>query len=229
MTPERFQLLKQVLACRQVDLTVLLDNIHKPHNLAAIIRTADATGILRVHGVGDIYLAKRRPKAASGSKRWTKLTMHKDCTTAIETLQQQGLAIVAADPCDTSIPFTEYDYTKPTAVVFGSELTGLSDYAKQNADAHVHVPMLGFTESLNVSVTAALILYEAMQQRMKKGMYQKNSLDDELYTKTLFEWTWPKLAHYCRGKNLPYPKFDLDTGDILETIPGSAGAPFPLS
>ena len=226
MTPERYEKLKQGLALRQPDLTVLLEGITKPHNLAAIMRNCDAVAALEVNAVAERGALKRRPKAAAGSRRWIKTRLHESSQTAFAALRQTGHQLVVAHPATDSIPFAEFDYTKPTAIVFGTELHGLSDYAIEHADAAIHIPMLGMCESFNVSVSAALILYEAKRQREAAGLYQQCRLDEETYKTTLFEWAWPQLAHYCRMKKISYPEFDLESGDILETIPGSAAAPW---
>lgn len=226
MRPERYNSLKAVLKRRQPDLTVLMEGVHKPHNLAAIIRTADATGLYRVHAVGDKEITRRKPKAASGAKRWVKVSMHDSTNDALDTIRGQGMKVVAAHPGEGSVPYNDYDFTQPVAIVLGSELIGLSDEAKALADDLIHVPMQGFTESLNVSVTGALILYQAMQQRLAAGLYDHCRIDEATFKRTLFEWAFPRLAHYCRDKGLDYPNYDLETGELLDVIPGSASAPF---
>ncbi len=213
---------------RQPDLTVLLEGVNKPHNLAAIMRSCDAVALFEINAVAEKGALRRRPKASAGSRRWIKTRLHQNTADAFEGLCQSGHRIVIAHPRPDSIAFTEYDYTQPTAIVFGTELHGLSQYASDNADVAIHIPMLGMCESLNVSVSAALILYEAKRQRLAAGMYQQRRLDQKTYEKTLFEWAWPQIAHYCRVKKIAYPAFDLETGDILETIPGSAGAPWQV-
>jgi tRNA (guanosine-2'-O-)-methyltransferase len=226
MTPERYQKLKDTLALRQPDLTVLLEGVTKPHNLAAIMRTCDAVGVLEVNAVAERGALKRRPKAAAGSRRWIKSCLHESVTRAFSALRESGHQMVVAHPTPDSIPYTEYDFTRPTAIIFGTELHGLSDYSIEHADAAIHVPMLGMCESLNVSVSAALILYEAKRQRREAGVYQHCRLEKASYEKTLFEWAWPQIAHYCKVKKIPYPEFNSDNGDIIGTIPGSAGAPW---
>lgn len=228
MTPERYQRLKQILALRQPDLTVLLEGVTKPHNLAAIMRSCDAVGVLEVNAVAERGALKRRPKAAAGSRRWIKTRLHGSVEQAFGALRRSGQRLVVAHPTPDSVPYTDYDYTQPSAIVFGTELHGLSDYSVAQADAAIHIPMLGMGESLNVSVSAALILYEAKCQRQRAGMYRDCRLDRDRYTQTLFEWAWPQVAHYCRARRLPYPAFDPETGDILDTIPGSASAPWGL-
>lgn len=225
MLDKRYQRLKQVLDRRQTSLTLLLEEVHKPHNLAAVMRSADATGLFAIHAVGHREVTRRTPKSAAGSKRWVKVRMHDSTECAFHSLREQGKKIVVADPSADSIPFTQYDFTQPTAIVFGQELEGLTHYARDHADQRIHIPMLGFTESLNVSVSAALILHEAMRQREDAGMYATTELDDGLYRQTLFEWSWPQLAYYCRMNHLDYPKFDLKSGELLEDLPGMVGMP----
>ena len=220
MLDKRYQRLKQVLDRRQSSITLLLEEVHKPHNLAAVMRSADATGLFAIHAVGKKEVTRRTPKSAAGSKRWVKVRMHSDTEQAFTALRQEGKSIVLADPGNDSIPFTEYDFTQPSVVVLGQELQGLSDYARQHADARIHIPMQGFTESLNVSVSAALILHEAMRQRQLAGMYQQSELDEANYRKTLFEWAWPQIAYYCRVNHLSYPSFDIESGELLESLPG---------
>ena len=104
--------------------------------------------------------------------------------------------------------FREIDYTAPIAVLFGQELDGLSDAALDASDTHVVVPMTGLVESLNVSVAAAVILYEAQRQRQVAGMYDRLRLDEVTFDTRLFEWCQPKIAEYCRRKGIPYPALD---------------------
>ena len=226
MTPERYEKLKQALALRQPDLTVLLEGITKPHNLAAIMRSCDAVAAFEINAVAERSALKRRPKAAAGSRRWIKTRLHKDVQSAFTQLRHSGYQLVVAHPGSHSVPYTEYDFTQPTAIVFGTELHGLSEYASTHADASIHIPMLGMCESLNVSVSAALILYEAKRQRLAAGMYSQCHLEPAVYKKTLFEWAWPQIAHYCKVKQIPYPDFDVESGDILDVIPGTAAAPW---
>lgn len=228
MTPERYEKIKQILARRQPDLTVLLEGVTKPHNLAAIMRSCDAVAALEVNAVAERGALRRRPKAAAGSRRWVGTRLHASVADAFSALRADGHRLVVAHPRPDSIPYTEWDYTRPTAIVFGTELHGLSDYSLAEADGAIHIPMLGMCESLNVSVSAALILYEAQRQRQQAGMYDHNRLAPERYRQTLFEWAWPQLAHYCRVRRIPYPEFDPDSGEITGTVPGSAGQPWEV-
>jgi tRNA (guanosine-2'-O-)-methyltransferase len=115
--------------------------------------------------------------------------------------------------------FRDYDYTQPTVLVMGSELNGLSKQAIDKADYAIVIPMQGMVQSLNVSVSAALILYEAERQRKNAGLYKHRRIDDETYARLLFEWSWPKIAHLCRMRKIDYPEMDLETGELLGKVP----------
>jgi len=218
MLPQRFQKLKQALCARQHDLTVLMDNVKKPHNMAAILRSCEAIGIHRAHIITSGRLQFNKPKAAAGVLRWIELEKHKRLTTAYQQFRQSGFRIIAAHPSASATHFREYDYTRPTVIVMGTERTGLTQAAIDGADELITIPMHGLVQSLNVSVSAALILYEAQRQREQKGLYCEARLDSNSKTdmNTLFEWAWPRVAAYCRRNKLPYPELDPDSGQIVD-------------
>ncbi|MDX1503243.1 MAG: TrmH family RNA methyltransferase, partial [Thermoanaerobaculia bacterium] len=158
MTPERFRRIRAILDRRQPDLTVLLENVHKPHNFAAVARTCDAVGILDAHAVYPDGRIPRRLAAGAGAERWLELHAHPDVATAVRRLRAEGLRLVAAHPAPDAVDFREVDFTRPTALLLGQEKDGLSDEALAAADQVVAIPMLGAGLSLNVSVAAALVL-----------------------------------------------------------------------
>lgn len=218
MTPERFDKIQQLLAYRQHDLTVLMDNVHKPHNLAAIARSCDAVGVLDVHAVYQrerIRLAQS--SAAMGCSKWLQLHTYPDISDAYQQFREQGMQILTAHLDERAKPFREIDYTRPTAIVVGAELNGLSDQSVNAADGSIIIPMQGMTQSLNVSVATALILFEAQRQRENAGFYQQCRLPTEMHQRLLFEWTHPQVAQYCRKHKLRYPLMNED-GDIIENL-----------
>jgi len=218
MTRQRTQKIDQVLNRRQPDLTVLLENVHKPHNLAAIIRSSDAAGVHQVHA---IPVASGLPKLAhtsQGSQKWVRVIKHETTADAIRHLQDSGHNLVAAHFSKQAVDFRELDYTRPTAIVFGAEKLGLSQTMLDAVDDEIIIPMLGMTPSLNVSVACAVILYEAMQQRLTAGMYDQRRLDDQTWARSRFEWLHPKLARYCQKHQRDYPALD-EAGELLEPIP----------
>jgi tRNA (guanosine-2'-O-)-methyltransferase len=218
MTPERFQRIRQVLDRRQPDLTVFLENVHKPHNFAAILRSADAVGLFEAHAVFNEGKLRTSLVSSSGADRWIDVHVHDSAQVGLQQLQSRGFRILAADPGDNAVDYREIDLTQPVAFVLGQELDGVTPETLAAADQRVVIPMSGFVTSLNVSVAAALLFFEAQRQRQEAGLYSASRLDPELYSKTLFEWAYPDLAALCRKRGAPYPRLD-EHGELLDEIP----------
>jgi tRNA (guanosine-2'-O-)-methyltransferase len=217
MTPERFQRLRQILARRQPDLTVLMDRLEKPHNFSAVLRTCDAVGILRAHLVSDDTFRPRRT-AAGGVGRYVRVSRHPTATAALRRLTDEGFTIVAAHPSAGAADFRDVDYTRPTALLLGNEQEGLSREALAGAHLRVSIPMLGAVTSLNVSVAAAIILFEAQRQRAAAGLYDHPRLRYDLARRTLFEWAYPRIANLCKRRDVEYPRLGPD-GELLDQPP----------
>lgn len=218
MTDQRRHKIDTVLDRRQPDLTVLAENLHKPRNFSAVIRTADAVGVHEVNVVpGDAPL-RRHWRTASGTEKWMLLRIHADIQSACADLKSRGFRLVAAHICDQAVDYREADYTLPTALLMGTELFGVSDDALALADQLVMIPMEGMTQSLNVSVACALVLYEAQRQRAAAGMYDHARLDPAIRARLRFEWLHPRLAEFCRQRGLPYPELD-EAGELVGAVP----------
>jgi tRNA (guanosine-2'-O-)-methyltransferase len=209
MTPERFEKLRRALARRQPDLTVLADSVNKTHNVSAILRTADAVGIHRVHAIATGGM-RRHHMIAGGAKRFVAVTLHKTTDDALAALRAEGFRLVAAHSSPRACDYRELDYTRKTALLVGAELIGVSAAALEAADAHVAIPMLGLGTSLNVSVATAVILFEAERQRLAAGLYEISRLAQAEYDRTLFEWCYPEVAERCRQLKRAYPKLTDD-------------------
>ena len=215
MLPRRYHRIKQVLRQRQPDLTVLTEDVHKPHNLSAIIRTCDAVGILDVHSINITDELPTFSQVSQGSDKWVFLRTHPDIKTATHHLKQKNFKLYAAHFSEQSVDYRQIDYTQPTAILLGAEKWGVSEAAAQLVDGHIIIPMLGMVQSLNVSVAAAVILFEAQRQRLAKKMYDKTRLDEATYRRILFEWSYPDIAAIYQDKGQPYPALG-DNGEILE-------------
>ena len=213
MTPERYERLRKTLDRRQPDLTVLTDQVHKPHNVSAILRTCDAVGVFEAHSVLPDKKYQPVSSTSLGSERWVYVCAHATVTDALVHLRTNHFAIYAAHFSDASVDFRAIDYTRPTAVVLGAEKDGVSETAGKFADEHITIPMLGMVASYNVSVAAAIILSEAQRQRLEAGMYEEVRLDQKQYETTLFRWAHPVIADYCHRHNLDYPPLR-DDGEI---------------
>ncbi len=214
MTPERFARLKTVLDRRQPELTVLAEDVHKAHNVSAVLRSCDAVGVPEIHVVSPGGEFHRHHMVSGGSRKWVRVRAYRDIDTAAQALKARGFQVLAAHFSASARDYREADYTRPTAILIGAERTGVSARAAALADAHILVPMRGMVSSLNVSVAAAVILYEAARQRDIAGLYAHCRIDPETYRATLFEWCYPGVARICQAQSLPYPELDA-SGFIL--------------
>jgi len=188
MTPQRKARIEAVAACRQPDLTVFMERVHKPHNVAAVLRTCDAVGIMRAHAVPGEQGLPRLNHTSQGAQRWVELQRHSDTATGLATLRDSGFRLYAAHFSSSAVDFRAPDYTRPSAIVLGTEKFGVSDEALNLVDEEIVIPMLGMSQSLNVSVATALILYEAQRQRGKAGMYAPRSLTESPWRELAARW-----------------------------------------
>ncbi|MFT2089521.1 tRNA (guanosine(18)-2'-O)-methyltransferase TrmH [Paraglaciecola sp. 2405UD69-4] len=216
MSPERYARIRRLLSLRQPSLTVCLEQLYKPHNASAIVRSCDAVGVHKVHAV--VSEDVESPQSASGlrksailkatamgSEHWVETQVHTSIDSAVETLKQQDMQVLVTNLSPAAVDFREVDYTQPTAILLGQEKLGVSAQAKALADKEIIIPMVGMVQSLNVSVAAALILYEAQRQRQLAGMYNKPLLDEASCQRTLFAGGFPNLKKICDRKGLTYP------------------------
>ena len=153
--------------------------------------------------------------ATAGVGRWVDVRTHANIEIAHGVLKSKGFKLIAAHPAENALDFREIDYTQAVALLVGSELFGVSERALELCDHTVSIPMQGMVASLNVSVATAIILSEAERQRRSAGRYERRSLADDEFERTLFEWAHPRIAKFCRDKNKPYPAIDED-GFIIE-------------
>jgi len=178
-TSRRQERIRSVLARRQPDLSVVLEDVHDPHNASAVLRGCDGVGVLDVHLV---YVHEEPPQRAfaratsASAAKWMRLHYHDSIDACYETLRRDGFHIYATALGRQSKDLYELDLTRASALVFGNEMRGVSEAAIAGADATVFIPMQGMVESLNISVACAVSLYEAMRQRRAAGGYDRPSL-----------------------------------------------------
>lgn len=213
-------MIKQSLDRRQPDLTVVMENVCKPHNLAAVARTLEAVGGLEIHAISKLPSIRLSQMAAGGIRKWMKVKKYATIEQGLEPLKQQGCQIIATSLNETSKDYREIDYTRPTAILVGEEYEGISEHAIELADETITIPIVGMVQSLNVSVASALVLYEAYRQRERAGMYDLRKLDADTYRQILFEACHPSIAKFCREKGIEYPAIN-EEAELLEPAPGS--------
>lgn len=159
-------------------ITVVLEDVFQPHNASAILRSADIFGIQNVHVVEALYKFKPVSTIAMGATKWLDIHRYANVTDSIKELKKQGYRIVATTPHTNSYELPTLPLNCKTALIFGSEQTGLSQEAMSQADMFVKIPMYGFAESFNVSVSAALCLYDVMT-RLHGSDYAWRLSDEE--------------------------------------------------
>ncbi len=188
MTPQRKARIEAVAARRQPDLTVFMERVHKPHNVAAVLRTCDAVGVMRAHAVPAEGGLPSLNHTSQGAQRWVDLQRHRDTGSGLAVLREAGFRLYAAHFSSLAVDFRAPDYTRPTAIVMGTEKFGVSEEALATVDQEIVIPMLGMSQSLNVSVATALILYEAQRQRCEAGMYAPRSLTESPWKELAADW-----------------------------------------
>ena len=177
MTEKRLNKFKDVVSKRQRYLTVVIENVHDPHNVSAILRSAESVGIDKVY---LIYNEEKFPKisrvSSASAKKWVELIKFTNVDDCFKELKKYKYKIYSTHMEEDGENESLYglDLTKRVALVFGNEHRGVSDEIKKKADRNFLIPMQGMVQSLNVSVSVAVCLFEAMRQRLEKGMYNKS-------------------------------------------------------
>ena len=195
LSPERIQRFEDVLANRTKHFTVAVENIFQSHNASAVMRSCDCFGIQDIHVIANQNQYKLSKDVAMGSEKWVDMYSYyekenntQDC---IDKLKSQGFQIVATTPHSNNVTLPDFDITKKSAFFFGTEISGLSDIVLDQADAFVRIPMYGFTESYNISVSAALVLHDVVN-RLKRSDVNWQLSEENLMEKRI-DWTVKSL------------------------------------
>ena len=179
-----------VLRARQTGLTVVMEDIHDPHNVSAMLRSADAVGVGEVQ---LLYTQDKFPKlgkkSSASATKWIKRNPFDDVEKCYEKLRERGFVVCATHLGKKSVSLYDLDLTRNIAFVFGNEHRGVSEAAAKLADENFQIPMKGMIQSLNVSVACAVSLFEALRQRLQGGMYGKAQLSRQAITKLFDEWS----------------------------------------
>lgn len=188
-TEKRIEKIKWVLSKRQPSLRVVIENIYDPHNVSAIFRTCDAGGVPKVSLVYHIEkFPKIGKKSSASAYKWVEREKFKSVEECYIQLKKENFFIYASSLNAEAKSLYELDFTKKTAIVFGNEHRGLSKEAEELADERFYIPMYGMVQSLNVSVSAAITIYEALRKRSLKGRYNKSELSSKELKKLIDEW-----------------------------------------
>lgn len=215
MTPERLRRVRQVLDRRQPDLTVFAEDVYKPHNLSAILRSCDAVGVGTVHAVRPTGGVPTYSATSASAEKWVELRVHPSLDDVVSELRAGGMQLLAAHFGPAAVDYRDVDYTRPTCLLLGNERSGVTSEAAAAADGHVTIPMLGMVRSLNVSVAAAVLLFEAQRQRRAAGLYDQPRLDPRRRNELALRWLHPRAARELEERGLPFPEL-LPNGQLPE-------------
>ncbi len=174
---------EQVLEQRTRHLTVVLEDIYQPHNASAVVRTTDCFGIQDIHIIENRNRFTLNPTVSVGASKWTTLHRYNqrdtdNLPTCLDNLRDKGYRIIATTPHRNDVNLSDLPIDKPVALAFGTEESGLTQEFLEQADGFVRIPMVGFTESFNISVSVALTLYE-LTNRLKASEIEWKLNDDE--------------------------------------------------
>jgi tRNA (guanosine-2'-O-)-methyltransferase len=188
-TPQRIERVRRILSLRQPDLRVVLEGVAIAHNASAVIRTCDAAGVLHLDLVSpNPDLLGINKAISTRAEKWVDVHIHDSIRTCLLGLKEKGFKVAVTHLADDAVSYTDPDYTQPLAIVFGSESEGVSQEALELADLRIQIPMLGMVQSLNLSVSVGVILYEAMRQRRARGFYDRRRLGDAEFETYLQKW-----------------------------------------
>lgn len=185
MTEERRNKIFQVVSNRQSDITVVLNNVHDPHNIGAVLRSCDAVGISEIYvlynepGLGkeNVKLGK---KSAASARKWVDVYLYRDTEKCFSDIRKSYSRILGTHLGVNSLSLYELDLTDPIALVFGNEHDGISSEVLGHLDGNFLIPQFGMVASLNISVSVAVSLYEACRQRLIAGKYNSGIVSNSL-------------------------------------------------
>jgi tRNA (guanosine-2'-O-)-methyltransferase len=198
ITPRRWQNMQKIVRNRTRYITVVLEDIFQPHNASAVIRTCECLGIQDVHIIENKNRYNVNPDVVMGSDKWITMTKYNQDSTntqsAIDHLRKEGYKIIATSLSGKATPLNKFEpHQNRCAIFFGTELTGLSDTVLKQADQHLKIPIYGFTESYNISVSAALILYDLINRlHLSSIPWQLSETEKE---EILLHWLKKSIKH----------------------------------
>lgn len=191
VSDEKNELFARMINERTDYIAIVLEDLYQSHNQSAVMRSADCFGVQQLHIIENRNKYDFTSTVSRGGRNWLSITRHNQTSfntpQAIKELKEAGYRIVATTPHTNDVDLPEFDLNKgPAAFVFGTEWTGISDSVMEMADEYVKIPMTGFTESLNVSVCAAILMYDLTQRLRSSTINWK--LSDERKEEVLFQW-----------------------------------------
>ena len=187
ITEERKGRFLEIIAQRTNHFTVAMEDVFQMHNTSAVVRTCEVFGVQQAHSIEGRFGKRLDAKIAMGAQKWVDVFRYNDTQSCIDTLRAQGYQIVATTPHKDAYFLNDFDITKKSAFFFGTEKEGLSAQVLSQADTFLKIPMVGFTESLNISVAVAIVLQQLTDKLRRSEIAWQ--LSDEERLNTLIHWT----------------------------------------
>jgi tRNA (guanosine-2'-O-)-methyltransferase len=190
MTPERRAKLESVLSKRQNDITIVLENVFDPHNISAVMRTCDAVGVQEVYVLNTKIPRHKKwgARSSSSAAKWLTVYQFENADECFYELRKKYSKILTTHLSSDALNLYEIDFTRPLALVFGNEHSGVSEEIRSLADGNFIIPQAGIIRSLNISVACAVTLYEAYRQKTIAGHYDKTKLEGKVLKELMDKW-----------------------------------------
>lgn len=190
MTPQRRERLISVLNKRQLDITVVLENVFDPHNISAVMRTCDAIGLQDIYVLNTKIPPHKKwgEKSSSSAAKWLTIHQFHNAEECFSSLRNRYSTILTTHLSSDAVSLQQLDLTKSIALVFGNEHSGVSEEIRNMADGNFIIPQVGIIQSLNISVACAVTLYEAFRQKTLAGHYDNRKLGGVEFNNLLEEW-----------------------------------------
>jgi tRNA (guanosine-2'-O-)-methyltransferase len=186
LTDNRKEKFLKVLHNRTKHFTIAVEDIFQMHNASAVMRSCEVFGIQELNVIEERYGKSIDKEIAMGAQKWVDISTYDNVTNCIDTLKNKGYQIIATTPHENDCLLEDFDITKPSALFFGTERDGLSDEILRKADGFLKIPMVGFTESLNISVSAAIII-QNLTNRLRNSNVAWQLTEEEILEKRL-DW-----------------------------------------
>lgn len=187
ITEERKERFLNIINARTNHFTVAMEDVFQMHNTSAVVRTCEVFGVQQAHSIEGRYGKRLDAKIAMGAQKWVDVYRYTDTQSCIDALRAKGYQIVATTPHKDAYYLNDFDISKKSAFFFGTEKEGLSEQVLTQADTYLKIPMVGFTESLNISVAVAIVLQQ-LTDKLRRSEVAWQLTDEERLT-TLIDWT----------------------------------------
>lgn len=187
ITENRKEGFKRVLQNRTKHFTIAMEDVYQLHNTSAVMRSCEVFGVQELHVIEQKFGKRIDKEIALGAQKWVDVNRFATIQSCIDDLKGKGYQIIATTPHNDSCLLQDFDISKPSAIFFGTEKLGLSAEVMQQADGYLKIPMVGFTESLNISVSAAIIIQD-LTARLRRSDINWQLTEEELFEKQL-DWT----------------------------------------